>query len=87
MPINNLINIGKLNLFADKFIINDDITLDDDAQQHCRLAANNLIFYSFCVKLTLKLKHLINPDANLTYLHHSQLKLANKLLSKYATVL
>ncbi|WGL98919.1 filamentous hemagglutinin N-terminal domain-containing protein [Arsenophonus sp. aPb] len=85
LPINNLVNIeakinvAKLNLFADKIIINDNITLNA-GQQHY-LAATGAISYSL-QQANIKLKHLIKPDTNLTYLHHSQLKLDQQAIVK-----
>lgn len=65
------INIAKLNLFADKIIINDNIIL----------AATGAISYSL-YQASIKLKNLIKPDTNLTYLHHSQFKLAQQAIIK-----
>lgn len=85
LSINNLanieakINIAKVNLFADKIIINNNITLEA-AQQHY-LAATGAISYSLR-QANIKLKHLIKPDTNLTYLHHSQLKLSQQTIVK-----
>ncbi|QBY45062.1 filamentous hemagglutinin N-terminal domain-containing protein [Arsenophonus nasoniae] len=85
LPINNLVNIeakinvAKLNLFADKIIINDNITLNA-GQQHY-LAATGAISYSL-QRANIKLKHLIKPEPNLTYLHHSQLKLEQQAIIK-----
>ncbi|MFW0013988.1 MAG: hypothetical protein AB8V50_05915 [Arsenophonus endosymbiont of Dermacentor nuttalli] len=63
------INIAKLNLFADKIIINNNIILA------------GAISYSLH-QASIKLKNLIKPDTNLTYLHHSQFKLSQQAIIK-----
>ncbi|SPP32433.1 Filamentous hemagglutinin [Arsenophonus endosymbiont of Aleurodicus floccissimus] len=78
------INIAKLNLFADKIIINNNITLDA-AQRHY-LTATGAISYSLR-QANIKLKHLIKPDTNLTYLHYIQLKLSKQTTVKGQSII